>query len=542
MLVDLSNLTLSGLEKKLKHAILDPIFCINENICLNFSYNPFVDGSVVEYIIGTNVFENKKISLNVSHTGIAPAEISVIIARHANVKRFVGMSLGLSTFNAVNIVKKALETRRMNELDLDFRWNSINVLELKDIFRSDNKVSIFTSEFSDSSAIIRVKVGYNALKKSVPARIPLVREEWSLVHDVAFDASIKEEVGVSWKDLVLGRSTELERFADHVIAQIPGPVLNSALIKAVFQAGIDTECLPELQLLKFGSCVNGFASISSDIDLVVCASRSKDLAWFSSRFASVESQRRLAQDFLFYLRDLMMSGGTKSELIQNARIPLLKLFSFGPTKVSVDVTFMNTVCLLNSQLLKSYACLDESIFRLGHMVKAWARKNDLISNPDNMHAFPTSYAWILLCIYFCQVRLAGCPSLLTDDGDAKVVWGCKASLFVDSECLDPFTATTADELMSLPRSPVHLFSQFLNFIVHEAEDLVIDLHDKPGVRDDKPVTIVDPVEITRLVARNVEPDSWAYIKQISQVYIAKLETARNYTVFFATVFGRPFSV
>jgi hypothetical protein len=285
--------------------------------------------------------------------------------------------------------------------------------------------------------------------------------------------------------------------------------------------------------------VNGFGSKTSDVDLVVCATEERGRMWFLENFSSVEKQRSLAQDFLYYLR-LMVPREVETELVLHARVPVLKLFRFGSQSLSLDITFMNTVCLRNSLLLKSYACLDESLFRLGHMVKIWARNNELISSLANDHAFPNSYAWTLLCIFFCQTRLSGCVSLLTPAENYNSVWGCKSSFFVDEECSDPFTAKT-DQFLRLPRSPLHIFILFLNFIAHEADNMVIDLRGDTD-QNDLPIKVVDPIEISRVVTRNVEPDNWDYVKRIASLYIVRLESAKNHTDFFSTAFGKYFAV
>lgn len=542
MLLDLSNPTFQEIEKKIEHAISDPTFCVVENLEINLSFNPHVDETIVMHIVGMREFAGKRIALNISNTRVSHSLVSHIV-KIGSIRRIIAMNTGVTTFDAFQIVRSALTTPGRIDFEIDLRWSSIDRNELTSFCKDEKQVSISSHEqLPDKGANIRLRVSHQHPKTAGLAFYPLIREEWSLVQDVLLDVKMKEHVGFSWKDLVLGRTTEPEETADEVISYFPVRMLRAALAKALSYDGLH-EDLPEIRLAKFGSCVNGFGSKSSDVDLVVCASDSRSEAWLLSQFSSVESQRKLAQDFLYFLRRLV-SGDVNTELVQHARVPVLKLQQVLSGKirrsVSVDITFMNTVCLLNSQMLKSYACLDESLFRLGHLVKAWARVNELISGPSNDHSFPTSYAWILMCIFFCQVRLSGCPTLLIRHGDAKATWGCKSSFFLDTECMDPLHVPT-DPLLNLPRSPAHLFLMFLYFVLHEADSLGMDLRGEvTSVQEDLALTVVDPVEVTRIVTRNVEKDSWAHVKRIARLYIDRLESARSYTEFFATVL--PFAV
>ncbi len=231
--------------------------------------------------------------------------------------------------------------------------------------------------------------------------------------------ALRERVGFSWEDLFL-QDHPRSSYRDYLQKYNQAISVLSALLQdALFHATGDN-WLPKLRIEPFGSGANGFCNNESDLDVVVVAD---DSNWF--KYRDVDDQKTVTQDFLYQLRRLITSSHKRCqfELVKHARIPVLKLFSF--YGVNIDITFMNSVCLLNTRLLRSYALASPELFDLVHMVKFWAKKNHIVSCQENNHTFPSSYAWTLLCVYFFQVELGFVPSLLGDRVSAGFQWGVK---------------------------------------------------------------------------------------------------------------------
>lgn len=470
---------------------------------IDLSCNAFLDSKFVQDILGRKELATMKtIELDLSSSGVSPEDI-VNIALIPRVTVIILHGLNLET-SCVNEVLARLKPRRA-PLALDLAWNCLNV---------DLLVK------ASSAVTVQTQWQFKSVHRPV-AHTP-VRS--GVAEDLLLDKFFRRTVGFAWSDLVLGSDSALapERTADAVIRNIAPQNLAKA-----FQAACpdeDAESLPKLRLVPFGSRVNGFGSIAgSDVDLVVVPADKQGESWFENRFENPESQKKFSQSFLWHLRRL--ARFKNAELVKFARIPVIKIDAFALRSnnvVSVDITCMNGVCLLNSQLIKTYAKMSESVFRLGHFVKLWAKRNSLISGPENEFALPTSYAWILLCCFFVQERLSVAPCLVNHAGSAHEVWGCKNAVFATPEV----EQEPAEPLRQAPRSPVSLFSQFLHFVAEEAEGLNIDLRPRRTDHSNEPgICVIDPIEVDRNVTKNVV--NWSYIRETCWLYLDRIERVKS---------------
>ena len=317
------------------------------------------------------------------------------------------------------------------------------------------------------------------------------------------DAIVAHHCGYSWTDLVAGL-TPLDGLADLVIESIQ----SSQIHTAIQQCCLPSTAAPQLKWVKFGSCVNGFGNKCSDIDLVVLSDND---AWFEETYSTCKSQRRLSQDFLYYLKETFACD---TELINRARVPVLRLTNYfvGLKKVSVDITFMNSVCVLNSQLLLTYAKTDRVVFLLGQIVKSWARTNKLISSVENGHVYPSSYTWMIIVIFFLQVRVECVASHISETvQECKPLWGVSNGEYCKRGVAAPSQANT------LKGKPGLLFFQFLYFLIDEAEFIRMDISDPTEtVRRVKYLTVLDPFE-TRNLTANVY--SFEPIRKCAQIFL-----------------------
>jgi DNA polymerase sigma len=197
----------------------------------------------------------------------------------------------------------------------------------------------------------------------------------------------------------------------------------SELSAAVRQLG------PEWDVQPFGSFANGFATVSSDLD-VTCQQRGRELS------SDVQAQSALALDAIAQVLE-HRPDFTIEERIFGARIPLLKL-RFA-NRLEVDLSCHNPTPILNTRLLRAYSNMDSRIRELGVVIKLWSKR---VGVCDATKSNLSSYSFTLLVIYFLQVhkdvRLPVLPvDAFRDDAkqeaDERVVkamanWRCDLSL------------------------------------------------------------------------------------------------------------------
>ncbi|CAK4666047.1 unnamed protein product [Aphanomyces euteiches] len=150
---------------------------------------------------------------------------------------------------------------------------------------------------------------------------------------------------------------------------------------------------PHLSLVPFGSSENGFGCGTSDLDVGL---------FFDS---SVEMDALSWNDRIQILASvgfiLTADGGVElRQFITHARVPLLKLWDIR-RKLAIDVSIGSPLAVLNTNLLKRYGELDPRVRPLVFAVKYWAKQRGI---NDAANGSLSSYAWIMLVIFFLQTR------------------------------------------------------------------------------------------------------------------------------------------
>lgn len=165
----------------------------------------------------------------------------------------------------------------------------------------------------------------------------------------------------------------------------------------------------------FGSAVNGFAIMASDVDCVVVLNddcveallrldpvlaktcrRSDDSIDRRHKSLSVAAAHRLASTMRTHPASASW-GFVVKEVVTEARVPLLKCQS--ADGVDVDVSFNNSLPLYNSRLLRTYADIDLRVRGLGRLVKWWAKQRQV---NDAQEGTLSSYSYTLLVIHYLQ--------------------------------------------------------------------------------------------------------------------------------------------
>ena len=139
-----------------------------------------------------------------------------------------------------------------------------------------------------------------------------------------------------------------------------------------------------LEMICFGSFINGFSLKRSDIDCSILTNNYID-------------ERQLLYHLNSTLESLK-SNGFQMNLLNNKiiKIPILKInCELG----DMDMAVNNVLGVANSKLLKVYSKITPKCSELGKLVKIWGKNHGLIG-PSAM----SSYGMLLLVIYFLQLK------------------------------------------------------------------------------------------------------------------------------------------
>jgi len=193
------------------------------------------------------------------------------------------------------------------------------------------------------------------------------------------------------------------------------------------------ECVaPSATAYPFGSTVNGFGTVSSDLDVLIGVEE-HDLYYYMSyvswyhreqKWARKRATRRVGvADWprvttvrgrkakslaIEQLEHCLPDHGFRvMQALPSARKPLLTCADTETALTEIDVSINNRLPLHNSKLLKAYSELDHRVRPLVLMVKAWSKARGVCgAGQSNL----SSYSWTIMSIYFMQ--LAGMlPSL-----------------------------------------------------------------------------------------------------------------------------------
>uniref|UniRef100_A0A2P2KB61 JHL05D22.13 protein n=1 Tax=Rhizophora mucronata TaxID=61149 RepID=A0A2P2KB61_RHIMU len=142
---------------------------------------------------------------------------------------------------------------------------------------------------------------------------------------------------------------------------------------------------PEARLYLYGSCANSFGVSKSDID-VCLAIEDKDID---------------KCEFLLKLADTLQSDNLQNvQALTRARVPIVKLMD-PVTGISCDICINNILAVVNTKLLRDYGQIDARLQQLAFIVKHWAKSRGV---NETYQGTLSSYAYVLMCIHFLQLR------------------------------------------------------------------------------------------------------------------------------------------
>lgn len=141
---------------------------------------------------------------------------------------------------------------------------------------------------------------------------------------------------------------------------------------------------PTSKLYLYGSCANSFGVSKSDIDVCLAIKEAEDKS-----------------KIIMKLADILQSDNLQNvQALTRARVPIVKLMD-PATGISCDICVNNILAVVNTKLLRDYGLIDARLRQLAFIIKHWAKSRGV---NETYHGTLSSYAYVLMCIHFLQLR------------------------------------------------------------------------------------------------------------------------------------------
>uniref|UniRef100_A0A8C5X2F3 Mitochondrial poly(A) polymerase n=1 Tax=Malurus cyaneus samueli TaxID=2593467 RepID=A0A8C5X2F3_9PASS len=220
---------------------------------------------------------------------------------------------------------------------------------------------------------------------------------------------------------------------------------------------------PDSTVKPFGSSVNTFGQLGSDVDMFLdfhgtgkhATKMQKGPFDMEYQMKRLPSERLATQRILSVIGDCLDNFGpgcVNVQKILNARCPLVK-FSHQPTGFHCDLSVSNSIAIRSSELLYIYGCLDSRVRALVFTIRCWARVHGLTNSAPG--TWITNFSLTMMVMFFLQRRSPPIiPTLdqlkeLADEKDKHVIGGYDCSFVSDLRKIKPTKNTeTLDVLLS----------------------------------------------------------------------------------------------
>ncbi|CAL9076187.1 unnamed protein product [Musa textilis] len=260
---------------------------------------------------------------------------------------------------------------------------------------------------------------------------------------------------------------------------------------------------PNAKLHLYGSCANSFGVSKSDID--VCL--------------AIDDHDLSKSDILLKLADILQSGNLQNvQALTHARVPIVKLID-PVTGLSCDICVNNLLAVVNTKLLKDYAQIDKRLHQLAFLVKHWARSRRV---NETYQGTLSSYAYVLMCIHFLQLRKpAILPCLQAMDATYTVtVDNAKCTYFDQVERLRAFGVRNKESIARLLWAFFHYWAyhhDYTNDVISIRTGSIISKRAKDWTRrignDRHLICIEDPFDISHDLGRVVDKFSIKILRE-----------------------------
>ncbi|NXN78558.1 PAPD1 protein, partial [Bombycilla garrulus] len=268
---------------------------------------------------------------------------------------------------------------------------------------------------------------------------------------------------------------------------------------------------PDSTVKPFGSSVNTFGKLGSDVDMFLdfcdigkhATKMKKGPFEMEYQMKRLPSERLATQRILSVIGDCLDNFGpgcVNVQKILNARCPLVK-FSHQPTGFQCDLSVSNSIARRSSELLYIYGCLDSRVRALVFTIRCWARVHGLTNSAPG--TWITNFSLTMMVMFFLQRRSPPIiPTLdqlkeLADEKDKHVIGGYDCSFVSDLRKIKPTKNTeTLDVLLG------EFFEYFGNFDFRKNS---INLRKGKEVNkpESSPLYIWNPFEQDLNISKNV---------------------------------------
>ncbi|NXT08985.1 PAPD1 protein, partial [Prunella fulvescens] len=268
---------------------------------------------------------------------------------------------------------------------------------------------------------------------------------------------------------------------------------------------------PDSTVKPFGSSVNTFGKLGSDVDMFLdfretgkrATKMKKGPFEMEYQMKRLPSERLATQRILSVIGDCLDNFGpgcVNVQKILNARCPLVK-FTHQPTGFQCDLSVSNSIATRSSELLYIYGCLDSRVRALVFTVRCWARVHGLTNSAPG--TWITNFSLTMMVMFFLQRRSPPIiPTLdqlkeLADEKDKHIIGGYDCSFVSDLRKIKPTKNTeTLDVLLG------EFFEFFGNFDFRKNS---INLRKGKEVNkpESSPLYIWNPFEQDLNISKNV---------------------------------------
>jgi len=224
---------------------------------------------------------------------------------------------------------------------------------------------------------------------------------------------------------------ELDAMLESLVGSLRQPEAEKQLIRrtydemrAIVQRTFEKEYPGKFKLHVFGSCVNGFGLRDADVDLCLQIPTDTQEEAAEAVESLAEAVRSaypdIGDDASMDDMNVNPNGIKHSDVLAltHARVPIVKVQRL-PRRlqgIACDICVNNTLAVVNTQLLKDYASIDQRLTLLAFCVKHWARQRKVNST---YHGTLSSYCYVIMCIFFLQTRHPPILPCLQDENILK---------------------------------------------------------------------------------------------------------------------------
>lgn len=181
---------------------------------------------------------------------------------------------------------------------------------------------------------------------------------------------------------------------------------------------------PLSEILPFGSSVNSFGKIGSDIDLVLMdnittTNQSSRLIYQGKCMSNSRTQTQKHIEILGDLLQLFLPGCSRVKRISQAKVPIVK-YSQDFVGLECDLAVSNETAIYMSELLYILGNFDYRVRPLVFTIKIWAKETNLTNNMPGR--WITNFSLTLLVLFYLQQeRVIPAIQTLVKHADSKEV-------------------------------------------------------------------------------------------------------------------------